>query len=249
MYKVKEGYTIVGALPSAEAYALRDASIYINSFMEIIAFSILYILIYFLIKQMVITNMLKINKGLNNISKGDLNTSIDVRYTKEFNELSNDINTTIDTLKNFIALEKERIAKELALATSIQLSSLPQHTEAIDSIKEFNIDASMFTAKEVGGDFYDYYMLKDNKLAFLIADVSGKGIPAAMFMMKAKAIIKALAESGMEVNDVLSEANHKLCEQNEAEMFVTVWLGFINLASGVLEYSSAGHNPPLLYKN
>ena len=248
MYKVKGGYTIVGALPSAEAYALRDASIYINSFMEIIAFSVLYILIYFLIKQMVITNMLKINKGLNNISKGDLNVSIDVRYSKEFNELSNDINKTIDTLKNFIGAEKERIAKELALATSIQLSSLPQHTEALDKIEEFNIDANMFTAKEVGGDFYDYYMLKDNKLAFMIADVSGKGIPAAMFMMRSKAIIKALAESGMEVNDVLSEANHKLCEQNDAEMFVTVWLGFLNLDTGVLEYTSAGHNPPVLYK-
>lgn len=249
MYKVKEGYTIVGTLPSAEAYALRDASIYINSFMEIIAFAILYILIYFLIKQMVITNMLKINKGLNKISKGDLNVSINVRYTKEFNQLSDDINTTIDTLKNFINAEKESIAKELSLATSIQLSSLPQHTEALDSIEEFNIDAGMFTAKEVGGDFYDYYMLKDNKLAFMIADVSGKGIPAAMFMMRAKAIIKALAEGGLEVNDVLSEANHKLCEQNEAEMFVTVWLGFLNVETGVLEYSSAGHNPPALYKN
>ena len=248
MYKVKEGYTIVGALPSTEAYALRDSSIYVNSFMEIMAFTVLYILIYFLIKKLVIINMLKIKDGLNNISKGDLNVSINVGYTKEFNELSNDINTTIGTLKGFIGAEKKRIAKELALATSIQLSSLPQHTEALDNIKEFNIDASMHTAKEVGGDFYDYYMLKDNKLAFMIADVSGKGIPAAMFMMRAKAIIKALAESGMDVNDVLTEANHKLCEQNEAEMFVTVWLGFINLASGVLEYSSAGHNPPLLYK-
>lgn len=247
MYKIKEGYAIVGVLPSLEAYAIRDGSVYINSFMEVIAFSVLYILIYFLIKKLVITNMLKINKGLNNISKGNLSVSIDVRYTKEFNELSNDINKTIDTLKGFISAEKERIAKELALATSIQLSSLPQHTEALDSMDEFNVDAGMFTAKEVGGDFYDYYMLKDNKLAFMIADVSGKGIPAAMFMMRAKAIIKALAETGMDVNDVLSEANHKLCEQNDAEMFVTVWLGFLNLDTGMLEYTSAGHNPPLIY--
>lgn len=247
MCAYKSKFTIVALYPHTEAYALRDATIYINSFMEILAFSILYILIYFLIKQMVITNMLKINKTLNEISSGNLDVNIDVRYTKEFNELSDDINKTIDTLKRYIDEEKQRIDKELSLAKLIQTSSLPQDINSPDN--QFDIHASMYTAKEVGGDFYDFYMLKDNKLAFLIADVSGKGIPAAMFMMKAKTIIKSLAEADMEVNDVLSLANHKLCNENEAEMFVTVWLGFLDLNTGVLKYANAGHNPPLLFKN
>ena len=249
MYANKSKFTIVALYPLEEAYAVRNATIYINSFMELLAFSILYILIYFLIKQMVISNMLKINKALNQISSGNLDVSIDVRTTNEFNELSNDINSTIDTLKNYIDVEKQRIDKDLALAKLIQTSSLPQDINTTSKLKQFDIYASMHTAKEVGGDFYDYYMLKDNKVAILIADVSGKGIPAAMFMMKAKTIIKSLAESDLEVNDVLTLANHKLCNENDAEMFVTVWLGFLDLNTGVLKYANAGHNPPLLLRN
>ena len=104
----------------------------------------------------------------------------------------------------------------------------------------------MDTAKEVGGDFYDFYFVDEDHLAFLIADVSGKGIPAAMFMMTAKTLLKSYAESGMNVSEVLTKANNKLCEGNDAGMFVTVWMGYLNTKTGEVTYTNAGHNPPLI---
>ena len=104
----------------------------------------------------------------------------------------------------------------------------------------------MHTAKEVGGDFYDFYFVDKNTLAFLIADVSGKGIPAAMFMMTAKTLLKSYAESGMGVAEVLTQANNKLCESNDAGMFVTVWMGYLNTKTGEVTYANAGHNPPFI---
>ena len=104
----------------------------------------------------------------------------------------------------------------------------------------------MIAAKEVGGDFYDFYKLNDDTVAFLVADVSGKGIPAAMFMMTAKTIIKDLSETGMPVNEIFTKANEKLCENNESGMFVTAWMGLLDIPSGKLQFANAGHNPPLL---
>jgi sigma-B regulation protein RsbU (phosphoserine phosphatase) len=104
----------------------------------------------------------------------------------------------------------------------------------------------MDTAKEVGGDFYDFYFVNEDTLAFLIADVSGKGIPAAMFMMNAKAVLKSYAESGLDVNKVFTLGNEKLCEGNDAGMFVTAWMGFLNTKTGEVTFANAGHNPPLV---
>jgi sigma-B regulation protein RsbU (phosphoserine phosphatase) len=111
---------------------------------------------------------------------------------------------------------------------------------------DYCIFAQMIAAKEVGGDFYDFYKLNDTTVAFLVADVSGKGIPAAMFMMTAKTIIKDLAESGLPVNEIFTKANEKLCENNESGMFVTAWMGILDTNTGVLQFANAGHNPPLL---
>jgi sigma-B regulation protein RsbU (phosphoserine phosphatase) len=104
----------------------------------------------------------------------------------------------------------------------------------------------MHTAKEVGGDFYDFYFIDEDHLAFLIADVSGKGIPAAMFMMRSKTIIKSYAESGMSVEEVFTLANEKLCEGNDAGMFVTAWMGILNIRNGKVLFANAGHNHPLV---
>ena len=104
----------------------------------------------------------------------------------------------------------------------------------------------MTAAKEVGGDFYDFYSLDDNTVFFLAADVSGKGIPAAMFMMTAKTIIKDLAERGLPINEIFTKANEKLCENNESGMFVTAWMGILDLTTGKVQFANAGHNTPLL---
>ena len=243
VFKFVEGYCIIAAMPEAEAVFMRDASIYTSIFMQVIIFATLFVFIYILIKRVIINNLQKINSTLGRITQGDLNVTVDVRTNREFSSLSDDINSTVSTLKRYIAEAAARIDKELEYAKQIQLSALPTN---FPEGEEYSIYAQMIAAKEVGGDFYDFYRLNDKTVAFLAADVSGKGIPAAMFMMTAKTIIKDLAESGMPVNDIFTKANEKLCENNESGMFVTAWMGILNLETGSLQFANAGHNPPLL---
>ena len=243
VFKFVEGYCIIAAMPETEATFMRDASLYTSIFMQVLIFATLFVFIYVLIKRVIINNLQKINDTLGRITKGDLNVTVDVRSSKEFSSLSDDINSTVSTLKRYIAEAAARIDKELEYAKQIQLSALRTN---FPENEDFGIYAQMIAAKEVGGDFYDFYKLSDTTVAFLAADVSGKGIPAAMFMMTAKTIIKDLAESGMAVNDIFTKANEKLCENNESGMFVTAWMGILNLTNGNVQFANAGHNPPLL---
>lgn len=245
-YIVSEGYYIVAVLPRTEAMFSRDISVYITVFMEFVVFGMLFIVVYFLIKKLVVDNMAKINRSLAKITSGNLDTVVDVRTNEEFASLSDDINSTVLTLKRYIAEAAARIDKELEFAKTIQHSAIPTVFPPYPGHSEFDIYAAMDTAKEVGGDFYDFYFVGENKLGFLIADVSGKGIPAAMFMMTAKTIIKGYAESGKSVDEVFTIANEKLCESNEAGMFVTAWFGMLDLLTGKVEFVNAGHNPPLV---
>ena len=243
VFKFVEGYCIIAAMPVDEAMFMRDASMLTSVFMQVIIFATLFVFIYILIKRVIINNLKKVNDTLARITQGDLNVTVDVRSNKEFSSLSDDINSTVTTLKRYIAEADARIDKELEYAKQIQLSALPTN---FPTDEEYNIYAQMIAAKEVGGDFYDFYKLNDTTVAFLAADVSGKGIPAAMFMMTAKTIIKDLAESGMAVNDIFTKANEKLCENNESGMFVTAWMGILDLTTGGVKFANAGHNPPLL---
>ena len=245
-YIVSEGYYIVAAMPYTEAFFSRDVSVYVTVFMEFVVFGMLFIVVYFLIKKLIVDNMVKINRSLAKITSGNLDTVVDVRTNEEFASLSDDINSTVLTLKRYIAEAAARIDKELEFAKAIQHSAIPMVFPPYPGHREFDIYATMDTAKEVGGDFYDFYFVGENKLGFLIADVSGKGIPAAMFMMTAKTLIKGYAESGKSVDEVFTIANAKLCESNEAGMFVTAWMGILDITTGLLEFANAGHNPPLV---
>ena len=142
--------------------------------------------------------------------------------------------------------EYRRLAADLATAKTIQMSALPMVFPPFPSCLQIGLHATIDTAKEVGGDFYDYYFVAHDRLAVLIADVSGKGIPAAMFMMKAKSIIKGCVSSRGDIAAAMSEANAMLSQYNEAEMFVTAWIGVLNVRTGALEYVNAGHNPPYI---
>ena len=244
-YRFVEGYYIIGAMPKHEAMFMKEVSVYVNTFMEILIFAVLFVLIYFLIKKIIIDNLRKINKGLAEITNGNLNVKVDVRSNEEFASLSDDINQTVGTLKRYIKEAAARIDKELEFAKQIQYSSLPA---AFPKSNSFRLYAQMITAKEVGGDFYDFYMLNDSTIAFLVADVSGKGIPAAMFMMRAKTVIRDLAEHGLEPDEIFTIANEKLCENNDAGMFVTAWLGILDTKTGLMKFANAGHNPPLVKK-
>jgi serine phosphatase RsbU (regulator of sigma subunit)/anti-sigma regulatory factor (Ser/Thr protein kinase) len=238
-----EGYCIIAAMPFAEAMLMRDASLYTSIFMLILIFAALFIFIYFLIKKVIINNLQKVNGTLSEITGGNLNVKVDVRTNAEFSSLSDDINSTVSTLKKYIAEAATRIDKELEYAKQIQLSALPSD---FPDTEDYSVFAKMIAAKEVGGDFYDFYSFDDKTVFFLAADVSGKGIPAAMFMMKAKTIIKDLSERGLSVNEIFTLANEKLCENNESDMFVTAWIGKFDLSTGKLTFANAGHNPPLI---
>ena len=134
------------------------------------------------------------------------------------------------------------------MASDIQESAIPRVFPPFPDEKRVDIYASMKTAKDVGGDFYDFYFSGPQKITFLIADVSDKGVPAALFMMRAKTIIKSIAQTGKLIADVVTESNDALCEGNGANMFVTAWIGEIDLMSGRITYVNAGHNPPVVIK-
>ena len=145
-----------------------------------------------------------------------------------------------------VTAEKERIGTELALATNIQASMLPHIFPAFPERAEFDIYASMDPAKEVGGDFYDYFLVDDDHLCLVIADVSGKGVPAALFMMASKIILQSAAMQGCSPDEILRRANDAICSNNEMEMFVTVWLGILELSTGKLTAANAGHEIPVI---
>lgn len=245
-YRNAEGYYIISVYPVKEALQTRNVAMYVNTFLEILVFAVLFALIYMLIKKIVVNQIEDVNASLARITGGDLNEIVNVRSNQEFASLSDDINMTVDTLKKYIAEASARIDAELEFAKSIQSSALPNVFPAFPKRKDFDIYASMTPAKEVGGDFYDFYMTDNDMLHFLIADVSGKGIPAAMFMMRAKTELKTLTEADTPLCDVFTTGNRALCEGNDAGMFVTAWQGGINLRSGAMQFVNAGHNPPLV---
>ena len=143
-----------------------------------------------------------------------------------------------------LALEKERIATELSLATRIQASSLPKIFPPFPERHEFDLYASMTPAREVGGDLYDFFLIDDDHLCLVIGDVSGKGVPASLFMMLSSALIHHVAMREISPAKILSEVNEEICSRNPEEMFVTVWLGVLELSTGVLTAASAGHEYP-----
>lgn len=164
---------------------------------------------------------------------------------ESFNEMMTDIFDYMENLKS-ITKEKERIGAELNVATKIQASMLPCIFPAFPELSDFDIYASMLPAKEVGGDFYDFFLVDEDRLAVVMADVSGKGVPAALFMVIAKTLIKNNAQYGKAPKDVFETVNDMLCENNEAGMFVTAFMGILEISTGRFEYVNAGHNPPII---
>ncbi len=160
-------------------------------------------------------------------------------------QMEKDINNYITHL-TAVTAEKERIGAELNVATQIQADMLPRIFPAFPDRKEFDIYASMNPAKEVGGDFYDFFLIDDDHIGLVMADVSGKGVPAALFMVIAKTLIKNRAQLGESPAEILNHVNEQLCEGNEAELFVTVWLAVIEISTGKGLAANAGHEHPTI---
>lgn len=167
---------------------------------------------------------------------------------ESFERMTVSLRVYIENLTRATA-EKERIGAELNVAHRIQANMLPCIFPPFPDRPEFDLYAMMIPAKEVGGDFYDFFMVDEDHLMVVIADVSGKGIPAALFMMTTKTLIQTLAQTGMTPAQVLDEANARLCERNETGMFVTAWVGMLEISSGRLICANAGHNAPLIRRS
>ncbi len=189
---------------------------------------------------------------VNEISGGNLDWRSKVDTDDEIGKLADSFNNMTDSLQKYIAdlkeatAKEERIAGEHAAATMIQESMLPKDFDIISEHEEFDLYATMTPAKEVGGDFYDYFFTDDTHLALIIADVSGKSVPAALFMAIAKTLIKNGVLLGKNPSEALEYANDKLLETNDAMLFVTVWLAIIDITTGKGIAANAGHEHPAL---
>ena len=151
----------------------------------------------------------------------------------------------IDQIKRVTA-EKERIGAELDMASKIQGSQLPSLFPPFPDRREFSLFAHMTPAKEVGGDFYDFFMIDDDHMAFVMADVSGKGVPAALLMMVSRVLIKSSMQNGKDPAETLESVNNQLCEDNDEDFFVTVWLAVVEISTGKGLAVNAGHEHPVL---
>lgn len=199
----------------------------------------------------------ELSDGVREIASGNLDKKLDIRTGNEIEHLAVCFNAMTDELQSYmqnltkVTAEKERIATELDVATEIQESMLPNIFPPFPERQDFDIYATMHAARQVGGDFYDFYLLDEKHLFFTIADVSGKGVPAALFMVIAKTILKnfALTMGGSDdLAPLVSCTNDQLCQNNDAMMFVTAFVGMLELDTGRLIYVNAGHNPPLVYR-
>ncbi len=151
-------------------------------------------------------------------------------------------------LQNKVAMDNSRIETELNLARNIQSSMLPCTFPAFPDHDQLQLYAKNITAKEVGGDFYDFFSIDDDHIAIVMADVSGKGVGAALFMTISKIVIKNQLQSGLTTAQAMTFANRLLCENNKAGLFVTTWVGIYDISTGELNFTNAGHNPPVLYR-
>ncbi|MBR1508171.1 MAG: SpoIIE family protein phosphatase [Eubacterium sp.] len=247
--KVKElsdGNHLLTWITTEEVYAQRNSQNYETMLADILLFTVIYVLVSMLVQSIVVRDLDMVNESLNRITDGNLDEVVKVYTSSEFTSLSDDINQTVSVLKGYIEAAEKRMEHELELANTIQESALP-HFFTFPGYN-FEIYASMDPAKEVGGDFYDFFLIDKNKLCMVIADVSGKGIPAALFMMRSKTAIRSYAEMGEPPSVIFENTNNNLCEGNDAEMFVTAWIGILDLTTGHMVCANAGHEYPAIKK-
>ena len=229
----------------------------VNSFFMIFIMMMSSILYYRAISSSIIMPVQKLEGMVkhfvsNQMEKGDILVP-DIHTGDEIEELADSFSKMSVELKTYInnfetvTKEKERISTELHVATQIQADMLPRIFPPFPYRKEFDLYASMTPAKEVGGDFYDFFMVDDDHIALVIADVSGKGVPAALFMVIAKTLIKNRTQmKGATPSEIFEDVNNQLCEGNEASLFVTVWLCIVEISTGHCMVANAGHEHPVL---
>ena len=246
------GITVTYIAPAERIHAERPATMLFVTSSIALLLLVVFLITSRLLKSTVVSHIDETNDTLAKIADGDVSIRAKSQDSAEFQSLADSINTTVSALDRMIEEAETRRDAELAAAKAIQEDALPMDFPAFPHIDKFDIYASMKTAKEVGGDFYDFFEIgnsNDNepgKIAMIMADVSGKGIPAALTMMAGKSQLRNYLEAGLPVNEAVEATNHQLCLGNEAGMFITALVWVMDYETGHVEYVNAGHNPPLL---
>ena len=221
-----------------------------------VAATVLLLAASLLLGKKIVKPLNTITKRISEISETNLEFKMEDAYrtgdeielmAQSFADISHRTVQYVDEVKRVTA-EKERIGTELDMAKQIQASMLPHMFPPYPERREFDLYATMTPAKEVGGDFYDFFLIDDDHLCLVMADVSGKGVPAALFMMVSKVILQSCAMLGRSAAEILQKTNDALCHDNQVEMFVTVWVGILEISTGKLTAANAGHEYPALKK-
>lgn len=226
-------------------------------FMNLLILILLAIVCMALLYQVVLKPLKEVQESIRAYKETKDSDAVEERLKKiltqnEIGQLSDDIIDLTKEIDNHVSkIEKitareERIEAELDMSRRIQEAMIPSTFPAFPERKEFDIYATMDPAREVGGDFYDFYMIDEDHLGFMIADVSGKGIPAALFMMASKIIFQSIAMLGGSTDEILTRANEAICSSNPYDMFVTAWVGILELSTGKVTASNAGHEYPVV---
>ena len=236
------GNRIVGVLPMQEVYRDLNRTVLSQLLSNLTLFIVIFVALSYLLQRLVIQGIGQINRSLRKITGGNLNERVEVSYTPEFASLSSGINAMVDSLQSYGEQSRLAMERELELARNIQLTALPSKFPAFPNRNEFELYATCTQAKSVGGDFYDFFLTDEDHLSFLVADVSGQGVPAALFMMRSMSIIRGIARSGAEPLELVNETNKALCEGNSTNMRVNLFYASLEISTGKLRFVNAG--PP-----
>lgn len=241
------GLTLIICIPKNGMF--RGINKFVSFMLMLVLFIVFVIpqMLYVALKRNIIKPINKLMHIANKISHGE-NVKIKIDKPEEFAMLASTFDKMTQDIKS-VTKEREKINSELSIAKAIQLSSLPNVFPAFPDNTDFDIYAYMAPAKEVGGDFYDFYFIDDKNLLFLIADVSGKGVPAALFMMTVKTLISNMVQMSGPSKELIKNINKKICENNSQGFFVTMLSGVVNTKTGKVIFVNCGHNPPMIKRN
>ncbi len=242
----KNGVRLVGIVPLRDFYPTGVRNLRSRLIANCIVLFSVFAMVSFLLHHLVIKRIAGINETLRRITDGDSEARVNAVSSPEFVRLSTGINAMLDSIKVMNDQRRERLRKEMEMARFMQRNALPTTFPAFPNHSEFDIYATLLPSASVGGDFYDFFMTDADHLTFMVAAVSGTGIPAALFMMRSLSIIRSFARSGQAPEAVLSGANRMLCEGRTADMHVSLFYGSLELSSGILTCINAGHEAPLL---
>ena len=239
-------YKIISLLPNQFIYETRNTSCKTLILASIVLLFTLFFAIDFLLYRFVFKGIKKLNVSLSKITEGNLEEKANANENLELTNLSEGINLMVDALKKAIAVESSRIDKELHYAKFIQTSALAKLDKESGDTR-FTVDAFMQAAREVGGDFYDFFHINSNTVALVIADVSDKGIPAALYMMSARDKVRSALQEEPNMEKAFFKLNNLLC-LSESGMFMTAFAAIADLNTGDISMINAGHNSPIIYR-